>query len=665
MNAHITMHRKFLPWTLLGLLALGLVLVPHPSFAQRFVDIRLRTEYYLNPDGSGKVKASKCGREYEESGKLKVRSREEASRLFAFKLAAVKDIKIEVRTTGWECQAFTGYFPSLTGGLKGINSVFFLHYGLHREGNGLRLKAEWPLLDAYLRGFFTGMKKAKGKDEQEKWIEKNQWRRRELYRSLYGWRLEEVIHLPGRVESVSNMRLEGQNTVRVLLGNWKLMATVRVTHQEHVLREAVAAKSLEPLRREAMKILFGADAPIEAVVAGPLEPLFDYAKEVAEAKAAFPAMLERLGLEEQAWNTTRIAHMPRPVSSPVKPAWVAVAAGEGHTVALKKNGTLWAWGNGFNGQLGIDTRGNLNVPTQIGKAADWHSVGAGQFSTLAIKADSTLWAWGRNEHSMEGFSTDRIWHVPTQVGAEKDWRAVAVGQYHTLALKKDGTLWAWGSNAYGMLGIGTGMRRSVPVQVGTDTDWSALAAGDGHTVALKSDGTLWAWGRSHYGQLGTGTKKNRSVPTRVGDATNWAAITAREYHSLALKSDGTLWAWGSNAYGQLGAEGAGTCDEFNCSLTPIQVGNASDWAAMDAGWNHSLALKSDGTLWTWGNNYFGQLGVGIGTNRSVPTRVGAATDWAALAAGNNHSLALKSDGDMWAWGENESGQLGIVAPKKK
>ena len=108
-----------------------------------------------------------------------------------------------------------------------------------------------------------------------------------------------MIHLPGRVESASNFIREGENTVRLLLGNWKLMATVRVTHQEHVLREMASVGSNEPGRREAMKILFGADAPIEAVVAGPLEPLFDYAKEVAEAKAALPAMLGQLGVERR------------------------------------------------------------------------------------------------------------------------------------------------------------------------------------------------------------------------------------------------------------------------------------------------------------------------------------------------------------------------------
>ena len=332
MNTISKTYRKILPWTLSGLVALGLFLVPHPSFAQGFADFRFRTEYFLNPDGSGKVNFEMCIREYDASGKPKIRSREEVleqfERIKFIKLEAVKEGKIDAGSDGWGCASLTGYFPNLTDNLKGSQSNFHMHYGLRREWNGLRLVAEWPALNAYFHWYFgipfkamekdaqekggptrpgpDGTSKAMEKDEIEKWIEnkRQEWARmtregNSLYRALYGWRFEEVIHLPGRVESASNFIREGENTVRVLLGNWKLMAAVRVTHQEHVLREVVAAESHEPMRREAMKILFGADAPIEAVISGPLEPLFDYEMEVAAAKAAMPAMLERLGVERR------------------------------------------------------------------------------------------------------------------------------------------------------------------------------------------------------------------------------------------------------------------------------------------------------------------------------------------------------------------------------
>ena len=311
MNANSISYRKILPCALAGLLALGLVLFAHPSFAVGG-GIRSRMEYFFNPDGSGKVKFNVCVRYYEKSGKPIRISREKLLREIPskvehmggfLKLEAVKDLEVHVRANGWGCRTFTGYFPNLTGFPKKLDLFHLLYYRLRRKGNGLSLEAEWPLLSKYLGRFFGGLSKAKGKDEQEKWVERKQmeWKRelKERFRSLYGWRFEEVIHLPGRVESASNFIREGENTVRILLGNWKLMATVRVTHQEHVLREMAAAGSTEPGRREAMKILFGADAPIEAVIAGPLEPLFDYEKEVAAAKTALPAMLKRLGIEAE------------------------------------------------------------------------------------------------------------------------------------------------------------------------------------------------------------------------------------------------------------------------------------------------------------------------------------------------------------------------------
>ena len=317
MNANPTMFGKFLPWALSGLVALGLVLSAHPSFAGKLFSVSFQTEYFLNPDGSGKVKASLCVRDYDYKSGNPIRiSREKLLREILskvehiggfLKLEAVNDFEVHVRANGWWCRTFTGYFPRIKEILKdplGYMPQSLMGYDLHREKDGLRLEAKWPLLDMYLSAFSDGLKKAKGKDEQEKWIEmiQGEWNRDlkgedSLYRGLYRWRFEEVIHLPGRVKSASNFRREGENTLRILLGNWKLMAAFRVTHQEHVLREMAAANSTEPGRREAMKILFGADAPIEAIVAGPLEPLFDYSKEVAAAKAAMPAMLERLGIE--------------------------------------------------------------------------------------------------------------------------------------------------------------------------------------------------------------------------------------------------------------------------------------------------------------------------------------------------------------------------------
>ena len=218
---------------------------------------------------------------------------------------------------------------------------------------------------------------------------------------------------------------------------------------------------------------------------------------------------------------------------------------------------------------------------------------------------------------------------------------------------RGGALWACGKNDHGQLGDGTTTDRNSPVQVGTDTKWVSVAGGALHTVALKSDGTLWAWGMKDYGQLGDGTTVDKNAPVQVGTDTKWVSLSKGTQYTLALKSDGTLWAWGRNDYGQLG-DGT-TVDRH----TPVQIGTDTKWASIASGRLHNIALKSDGTLWTWGWDIWEQLGNGPGRNDvNVPTRIGTDNQWTQVGAGDDHSLALKSNGTLWAWGRNDYGQLG-------
>ncbi|MCL2140281.1 MAG: RCC1 repeat- and reductase domain-containing protein [Dehalococcoidia bacterium] len=263
--------------------------------------------------------------------------------------------------------------------------------------------------------------------------------------------------------------------------------------------------------------------------------------------------------------------------------------------------------------------------------------------------------------------------------------AISAGYYHSLALKSDGTVWGWGMGGGGQLGnglSGSGLEHehTTPVQVlgvggsGNLTDVIAISAGGFHSLALKSDGTVYAWGQNYqFGQLGNGTYTNSSIPVQVlgvggiGNLTDVIAISAGYQYSLALKSDGTVYAWGRNYYGQLGD------DTTTNSTTPVQVlgvggiGNLTDVIAISAGHEYSLALKSDGTVYAWGENYYGQLGIdtnGIGTDSSTPVQVlgvggsGNLAGIIAISAGKDHSLALKSDGTVYAWGRNDHGQLG-------
>ena len=239
---------------------------------------------------------------------------------------------------------------------------------------------------------------------------------------------------------------------------------------------------------------------------------------------------------------------------------------------------------------------------------------------------------------------------------------IAAGDGHSLLLKTDGTLWTFGYNDYGQLGTttnnGTAVANPTPTQVMTGV--TAIAAGSNHSLALKTNGTLWSFGYNYYGQLGTTTNNGTGTasPTPTQVMTNVTAIAASGTNSLALKTDATLWSFGSNYYGQLGTttnNGTGTGNP-----TPTQV--MTGVTAIAAGTSHSLALRTDGTLWTFGYNYFGQLGTttnnGIATANPTPTQV--MTNVTAIAAGTSHSLALKTDGTLWTFGSNYYGQLGTT-----
>ncbi len=264
-----------------------------------------------------------------------------------------------------------------------------------------------------------------------------------------------------------------------------------------------------------------------------------------------------------------------------------------------------------------------------GSGGSWAHLAAGGSHSLALKTDGSLWAWGLNDLGQLGDGTAGKVNnrsVPTRIGAASDWQAVAAGDYHSLALKTDGSLWAWGLNHAGQLGDGTQTGRLVPTRIGTDSDWRAVAAGSDHCLALKTDGSLWAWGLNRYGRLGDGTDTVRLVPTRIGTASDWQAVAAGGLSSLALKADGSLWAWGLNHAGQVG-DGTQEADRW----VPTRIGTASDWQAVAARYLHSLALKTDSSLWAWGWNYYGQLGDGTDSDRRVPTRIGADSVWRAVA----------------------------------
>ncbi|MBI3417144.1 MAG: DUF5011 domain-containing protein [Verrucomicrobia bacterium] len=331
---------------------------------------------------------------------------------------------------------------------------------------------------------------------------------------------------------------------------------------------------------------------------------------------------------------------------------VAIAGGDSHSVALKADGTVWAWGEGFFGQLGNGSFSNSATPVQVGALSGVAAVasGSGCLHSLALKVDGTAWAWGNGRYGQLGdgnFYTggNSGVAVPVQVSGLVNVRALAGGFQHSVALKADGTVWAWGDGILGQLGDGnfyTGGNSgvAVPVQVSGLTGAVAISGGFWHSVALKTDGTVWAWGDGQSGQLGDCNFRSHATPVQVSAISGAVAIAAGGRHSLALKSDGTVWAWGDGTSGQLGnGTSQGSC-------TPVQVSNLSGVVAIAGGAKHNLALKTDGTVWSWGDGYYGELGDGNfyrSGYRGTATPVLAnslAQPVRGIACGGSHSLAL-------------------------
>ncbi|WP_193217978.1 MULTISPECIES: T9SS type A sorting domain-containing protein [unclassified Imperialibacter] len=332
--------------------------------------------------------------------------------------------------------------------------------------------------------------------------------------------------------------------------------------------------------------------------------------------------------------------------------WKAVVEGDDHTLATKSNGTLWAVGGNINGQLGVGTSNSVLNLVQVGSETSWTTISAGYWHSLGVKNDGTVLAWGTNRNGEAGEGTGSLQIVPGKTNDELNWTKVYAGTSTSLGVKTDGTIWGWGSNSLGQFGTGLLNYESVPVQVSEGESWESISIRRSHVLALKSDGTLWSWGWNSNGQLGDGTTTNRSLPVQVGTDVDWKSVFAGHYSSFAIKDDGSLWAWGNNPYGGLGD---GTTIY---KTSPTQVGSDTDWAFVSEGRYHTIALKEDGTLWSWGFNDYGQLGDGTNTSTNTPAQVGTDSDWSIVRCGFYNSFGVKIDGTLWAWGYNFAGQLG-------
>jgi alpha-tubulin suppressor-like RCC1 family protein len=344
-----------------------------------------------------------------------------------------------------------------------------------------------------------------------------------------------------------------------------------------------------------------------------------------------------------------------PAAVPGLTGVVEVDAGPGYTMALKSDGTVWAWGYNDCGRLGNGTTVSGNIPVQVSGLTNAVAIAAGVRHSSAVGSDGKVHAWGFHVDGALGDDSMFVSSAPVQSSGVTEVAQVAAGHDHVVAVKSNGTVWTWGGNWYHQLGDGTNLSKADPVQVAGLTDVVMAAANADHSLVVKDDGTVWSWGYNWYGQLGDGSTTNRSAPVQVTGITGASQVAAGRYHSLALKSDGTVRAWGTNTDGQLGDN---TTDQ---RLTSVAVSGLTSVSAIATGGGHSMALKSDGTVWAWGRNTSGQLGNNTTTGILVPVQVvtssGALANVTAIACGVDHSMALKSDGTVWVWGANNGGQL--------
>ncbi|HZF53388.1 MAG TPA: MopE-related protein, partial [Polyangiaceae bacterium] len=288
-------------------------------------------------------------------------------------------------------------------------------------------------------------------------------------------------------------------------------------------------------------------------------------------------------------------------------------------------------------------------------------VAAGLLHTLFLRPNGTVWAWGSRSNGQTGTGVSSTPQTsPIQVQGLPAIKAIAAGGYHSLAVDENGFVYAWGQNSSGQLGLGTASstHQGTPVQVPGLSNIKAVAAGEWHSMAMDAEGDIWVWGSNTYSQIGQGGSSggNFPTPTKLTIQDGAAGIAAGAFHCLVVSKSGAVWSWGSNTYGQIGN---GLSGQYSMMKVPYNVSLGGAVAvAVEGGRSHSLALLSNGTIMAWGENNEGQLGIGSKISKSLPQVVPGLTGIRQITAGSSFTLARNSSGAVWAWGTDSLGTLG-------
>ncbi len=311
------------------------------------------------------------------------------------------------------------------------------------------------------------------------------------------------------------------------------------------------------------------------------------------------------------------------------------------------------WGNNDYGQLGQGETSRHLFPVKVPNDKKWIFVSVGSYHSCAIDEDKKLYCWGRNNNNQIGGAASSFISEPKLIGENSLWKSASAGAFHSCAVKDEGSLWCWGSNGKGQLGIGSKDTKTEPTQVGTDLTWSTVSSRKEHTCAIKS-GELYCWGSNYSAQLGIGNpfpdKVNVTTPAQVGTDNDWAEISTAIANSCAIKTDGTLWCWGDNYYGQLG--------NFGSAIeTPLKIDENVGWESVSVGDIHLCAVKS-GELYCKGKNEYAVLGTGS-ANFDLTEKEFQKLDgkWQSVSSSAFYNCAIGEEGDLSCWGANWSDLL--------
>lgn len=332
-----------------------------------------------------------------------------------------------------------------------------------------------------------------------------------------------------------------------------------------------------------------------------------------------------------------------------------------YSTAIDKNGKAFGWGYNPYGQVGDNTIDTPSVPVSVqGAAKTFCEIASGDYTTIAIDKNGRVWAWGYNFSGQLGNNSSISQRTPVSIlGTTKTFCKIDGGNNHTVALEKNGRVWAWGANSVGQLGDNSTTQKCTPISIlGTTKTFCQISAGASHTVGIDKNGRAWGWGNNVGGRLGNNSTTNQCTPVSVfAFARTFCKIAAGGSHTVAIEKTGIVWAWGSNSFGQLGINS-------NVSrLVPTSIlGTAKTFCEISAGTSYTVAIDKNGKVWAWGDNQQGQLGDNSTISKLTPVSIcGAAKTFCRIVATEAHTIAVDKTGKVWAWGYNTFSGLGNAA----